>query len=1309
MGKTAGICGKTRVGTNANGETRFYVVDLIPTGYVVVAADDELEPIIAFSHDGQLVMQAGDPLFDVLRQDTEGRTRRLHAASASTRTASVAKGKWKLLAASSPKPAAAGNPTSAAAEAAGTTPDDVRVDPLVQSQWSQSTVGTFAVYNYYTPPNAPGDPNNYPSGCVPTAWAQIMRYHQWPAAGVGTNSFTIQVNSVFQQASLRGGNGAGGPYDWADMVLVPDSNITTTQCQAIGALLYDAGVANSADYSASETGAGLSTAVIKNVFNYAAAITSVANGTLADLTLALRTNLDAGLPVALGVDGNAPDHEVVCDGYGYNLATPYHHLNFGWGGEDDAWYNLPEVVNSDGLDYNVIMGATYNIDPTVSGEIISGRVTDFHRNPVSGVTVTATAGSSTYTATTNQRGIFFFKGLAANTTWTITRTGGSAVYGPTQTSVTTGSSSDGSAVGGRVVDDFESPVLAFTMEPANQGVTAGSNAIFATAASGTPSPTLQWQVSTDGGSTWTNLSDLPPYSGTATGTLTVAGVTAVMTGYQYRVVASNYLQGTVVSNSATLTIITPGSLWATGGNTSGQLGDGTTTQCNSPELILPGGFQAVSAGYDFSLFLKTDGSLWATGGNEAGQLGDGTTMQQVTPELILSGGVAAVSAGGTQYQTFVPGGVPVGSGGVTGDGFSLILKTDGSLWATGTNSSGQLGDGTATQQLVPEQILHSGVAAASAGGSFSLIVKADGSLWAMGDNSSGELGDGTTTQQLVPELIIPSRVAAVSAGADFSLILKADGSLWAMGDNSSGQLGDGTTTQQIVPELIIPSGVAAVSAGADFSLIVKADGSLWAMGDNYNGELGDGTTIGQLVPELIIPGGVAAVSAGYDFSLILKEDGSLWAMGDNSRGQLGDGTTTSHSSPEFVAVNLRAFAAGRYHSLMVGSANVNLFGPAFASQPLSQTTLAGLNAAFTAAAWGVPTPTLQWQVCTTGGVFGTWTNLTDTAPYSGTATGTLAITGVTADMNGYQYRCLASNSALSNVASSAAVLAVVPGEGVTSSSFTAIWNNVSGATGYQLDVSTNSSFSSFVSGYQNLDVGDSTSIAISGLSADTTYYYRVRAYNSSGVGANSSTVSVTTGAAVVVTTPLIVNTLAGQPLTSGSADGIGSAARFYYPSGVAADNAGNLYVADTDNDTIRKIVAATGAVTTLAGQAGSSGSDDGVASAARFNGPSGVAVDGAGDVYVADTLNNTLRKITASGVVSTLAGLTETAGSTDGTGSAALFWGPQGLAIDSGGNLYVADTNNHTIRKVVPATGVVTTVAGLPGTSRKHRRFSGPI
>ncbi|MGA2867342.1 MAG: hypothetical protein ABSF95_22940 [Verrucomicrobiota bacterium] len=134
---------------------------------------------------------------------------------------------------------------------------------------------------------------------------------------------------------------------------------------------------------------------------------------------------------------------------------------------------------------------------------------------------------------------------------------------------------------------------------------------------------------------------------------------------------------------------------------------------------------------------------------------------------------------------------------------------------------------------------------------------------------------------------------------------------------------------------------------------------------------------------------------------------------------------------------------------------------------------------------------------------------------------------------------------------------------------------------------------------------------------------------------------------------------------------------------MAADSAANVYVPDSGNNTIRKVTPA-GVVTTLAGLPGSSGSADGTGGAARFDAPEGVAADSAGNVYVADTWNHTIRKLTPGGVVTTLAGLAGTQGTADGMGSAARFYWPEGVAVDSAGNVYVADTDNFTIRKVTP-------------------------
>jgi len=179
----------------------------------------------------------------------------------------------------------------------------------------------------------------------------------------------------------------------------------------------------------------------------------------------------------------------------------------------------------------------------------------------------------------------------------------------------------------------------------------------------------------------------------------------------------------------------------------------------------------------------------------------------------------------------------------------------------------------------------------------------------------------------------------------------------------------------------------------------------------------------------------------------------------------------------------------------------------------------------------------------------------------------------------------------------------------------------------------------------------------------------------------------------------IVSVFAGQMNASGSADGTGTSASFSSPAGLAFDTSGNLYVADSANHTIRKITSAA-VVSTFAGQAGVAGSTDGTGANASFDHPHGLAVDGYGNVYVSEPTRHRIRKISAYAVVSVFAGQTDQSGSSDGNGTSATFDSPTGLAVDASGNLYVADTTNNLIRKVSP-TGDVTTLAGsrAPGSA----------
>jgi hypothetical protein len=428
---------------NAAGEVIYYVVPLSPEGFVVTSPDSDLEPIIAFSAVGSFEPDPESPLFAMLQRDLPERLEQARGkAGANARAMSSAQSKWARLAqVGAPVMAESGIPSV----------DDLRVASFVQSRWDQWSIwnGTtwVACYNYYTPPYASGARSNYVCGCNNTAWAQIMRYYNYPTQSVGTAMFGISVDGVSTNRQLRGGDGAGGPYAWNQMVYVPGAATTEQQRQAIGALTADIGVAAGTSYAAGGSGAWLDSGTLRNVFFYANAI--YGPGLDDQFANRVHPNLDAKFPVFLGISGDG-SHAVVCDGYGYNVGTLYHHLNMGWSGSYDAWYNLPTVDG--GYHFTTVDAYYYNIYPAGTGEIISGRVTDTGGTPITSVSIQADAGGQTYSAQTDSRGIFALPKLPSGTTFTVTATKAGYQFAPWV--VATGYSDDYGSSGNRWAVNF---------------------------------------------------------------------------------------------------------------------------------------------------------------------------------------------------------------------------------------------------------------------------------------------------------------------------------------------------------------------------------------------------------------------------------------------------------------------------------------------------------------------------------------------------------------------------------------------------------------------------------------------------------------------------------------------------------------------------------------------------------------------------------------------------------------------------------------------------------------------------------------
>ena len=354
----------------------FFSVKMKGGGAVIVSGDSEDAPIIAMSSADISNLEEGSPLRDLVERDILARRN----AAPSSAKARAAQRRWLRLISAGDAIEMADDGRVPSSDVA---PTDLRVPALVESKWGQQGHGE----NYYTP-------NKYVCGCVATAMAQIMRYHCFPVKSVAQFSKTCTVDNIPSVKTAK-----GGVYDWDNMPLVPSDGMSDVAKEAIGRLTYDCGVSVSMGWAASGSRAFTADVgpALTNLFGYANAKVSNEDALSTDEALRERlifASLDAGYPVQLGIcqASGANGHSIVADGYGYIDDVSYVHLNMGWSGLGDIWYHLPDVTyvaTSGGSDYtaDIVSTCVYNIFPTETGVVLSGRTLDDDGEAVAGASV----------------------------------------------------------------------------------------------------------------------------------------------------------------------------------------------------------------------------------------------------------------------------------------------------------------------------------------------------------------------------------------------------------------------------------------------------------------------------------------------------------------------------------------------------------------------------------------------------------------------------------------------------------------------------------------------------------------------------------------------------------------------------------------------------------------------------------------------------------------------------------------------------------------------------------------------------------
>lgn len=375
----------------------FHVVRLEEGGFVVTAADDGITPIIMFSGDGDLDPSPANPLWTLLNTDMAQRKTALTGVLAAQ---GMAAPKMNTHAPDSPKAQWAALLDERGIPKGLSAVSDVRVSPFVQARWGQE-----GLYNRYAFKNGSDE---FPVGCVGVCGAQIMRHFRFPIAAVTPGMYACAVNGVETGVSMK-----GGFYSWSSMPDALGSLSSDSSSLAVSKLIFDVATASYTSWepeSSSATMEALTLAFTERFHYLDAQVIREPSATA--MRNAILANLDFGIPVGLGIhnSGAVVGHAVVADGYGYHNNTLYCHLNMGWSGAYDAWYNLPIIdVPDDG--YNVLSALIFNISTEyANGAYCTGRILDRNGNPAAGATfeVAYRDGSKSGPHTVNSKGMYAF-------------------------------------------------------------------------------------------------------------------------------------------------------------------------------------------------------------------------------------------------------------------------------------------------------------------------------------------------------------------------------------------------------------------------------------------------------------------------------------------------------------------------------------------------------------------------------------------------------------------------------------------------------------------------------------------------------------------------------------------------------------------------------------------------------------------------------------------------------------------------------------------------------------------------------------